>query len=193
MSTSPTAQPCLIVVSGLPSSGKSTIAKQLQGYLPYPLIAKDTLKELLFDSLGTGDRAWSKRLSGAAYTLLFSQTVDHLRLGHSCIIEGNFRWCDLHARFAELRAFEPHVVQLHCIADPAVLVDRFRQRASSRHAGHVDQASDEEITRELRESEQHPLPLPGTLVTCDTTNDWQSAMRVAVNTIVTQLRERELA
>jgi predicted kinase len=52
--------PLVVVVTGPPASGKSTIARELADALAAPLIAKDPIKETLFDSLGTGDPAWSR-------------------------------------------------------------------------------------------------------------------------------------
>jgi hypothetical protein len=36
------------------------------------LIGKDLIKEALFDALGTGDRAWSRRLGVASYEVLYA-------------------------------------------------------------------------------------------------------------------------
>jgi len=43
--------PLLIVVTGMPSSGKTTVAEDLSRRLQLPLIAKDTIKESLYDTL----------------------------------------------------------------------------------------------------------------------------------------------
>ena len=42
----------LIILSGLPASGKSTVARALQAAFPYPILEKDHMKECLFDTLG---------------------------------------------------------------------------------------------------------------------------------------------
>ncbi len=59
--------PLLVVVTGPPAAGKTTIAREIARRLHLPLIAKDTIKEALFDGLGTGDLAWSQRLGTATY------------------------------------------------------------------------------------------------------------------------------
>jgi predicted kinase len=182
----------LIVVSGLPASGKSTIADRVRSELGWPLLAKDAFKEMLFDTLGTGDRDWSRRLSKAAYALQFAQIGELIRSGTSCIAEGNFRWHEQHSAFEKLALQKIRVVQLHCRAEPEVLVSRFRERARTRHAGHVDAVSSQEIEREMLTTHQEPLPLPGETLICDTTGDWQRAMDASVEELVALLN-RELS
>jgi predicted kinase len=61
----------LIVVSGLPASGKTTLAHLLAAELRLPLVGRDDIKERLFESLGWSDREWSKRLGIASWDLLY--------------------------------------------------------------------------------------------------------------------------
>lgn len=82
--------PLLVVVTGMPSSGKTTIAESLAERLRLPLIAKDDLKESLFESLGAGDVAWSSRLGSAAYNLIFELASRILAAHVSMIVEANF-------------------------------------------------------------------------------------------------------
>jgi predicted kinase len=56
----------LIVVTGLPGSGKATLSAELAARLDLPLIAKDRYKEILFDTLGVRDRSWSRQIGQAA-------------------------------------------------------------------------------------------------------------------------------
>ncbi len=44
----------LIVVSGAPGTGKSTIAAAVAAHLGWPLLSLDTIKEALADVLGLG-------------------------------------------------------------------------------------------------------------------------------------------
>ena len=55
-----------VVVSGLPASGKSTLARRLAPSLSLPLLDKDDILEALFASRGVGDAVWRAKLSRSA-------------------------------------------------------------------------------------------------------------------------------
>ncbi len=83
-------KPFIIIVTGAPCTGKTTLAQWLADQLHLPLLCKDAIKELLFDELGWSDRAWSRKLGKASITLLFSLIEVQLRAGQSFIAESNF-------------------------------------------------------------------------------------------------------
>jgi adenylate kinase family enzyme len=43
----------VVIVSGAPGAGKSTMAGPLAGELGFPLLSKDVIKETLFDVVGS--------------------------------------------------------------------------------------------------------------------------------------------
>lgn len=177
----------LVVIGGLPASGKSILAGRLQARLSWPLLAKDDYKELLFESLGAQDREWSKRLSRAAYALMFAEADRWLTQRQSCIIEGNFRWREQAYALNGLNLPTVRCLQVLCRAEPETLIRRFRERAASRHPGHADLDSAGELEIELRQSLQEPLPLTGSLEVCDTTDDWSEAIDRTIARVIAQL------
>lgn len=68
----------LIVVSGLPASGKSTVARILAHDLQLPVVDKDTILKALFDSLGCPTPADRTRLSRASDEVLFALAAELL-------------------------------------------------------------------------------------------------------------------
>jgi predicted kinase len=151
----------VLIISGPPGAGKTTLARHLADALVLPLMTKDTIKEVLFSTLGWSDRAWSKRLSGASFALLYSFVEAQIAAHQSCIIEANFDssfTSSVFQRFATQYAFLP--IQVQCSANPAILNARFRQRAMAeqRHPGHQDH---------LAADPQLDDPIPGRLAPFD--------------------------
>ena len=61
---------CCILVTGIPASGKSTMAKYLSKELGIPMFSKDEIKERLFDTLGFQSREEKVRLGVAAMEIM---------------------------------------------------------------------------------------------------------------------------
>jgi predicted kinase len=155
--------PLLVVVTGMPSSGKTTVAEALAGELGLPLIAKDEIKECLYEALGPGDVSWSGRIGAAAYTLIFSVARSMISSGVSVIVEANF-FHDQETAFASLP--EHRLLQLHCEAPLAVLLERCANR--TRHAGHHDAEKIHELPDRFERGAHSPLRVRGELIQLDT-------------------------
>ncbi len=126
----------LTIILGSPASGKTTLARRLSRHLALPILCKDDVKEGLFDSLGPGDRAWSRRLSEASFMTLARLAHAQLSLGLSCIVEGNWRAVNAPLLADVLGACGARATQICCRADADEIVRRFTTRP--RHAGHLD-------------------------------------------------------
>ena len=125
-------RPRLLIINGLPASGKSTLGSALAPLLGLPLFSKDLLKEIMFDQAGWRDRAWSQRVGRAAWELLWTIAEQELRASRSVAIESNFVPAVADRRLAAFRArFPLRAIELHCAADRQVIIDRFIARATS--------------------------------------------------------------
>lgn len=154
----------MVVVTGPPAAGKTTIARELAWRLRLPLIAKDTIKEALFDGLGTGDLTWSQRLGTATYLAMGALLEEAVAAGASVVTEANFvRGSDLEKRLASLLA---RYAQIHCSAPLDVLVERYAAR--ERHPGHADRERIDALRNAIESGRHEPLDLPGELIRVDT-------------------------
>ena len=122
-----------------------------------PLLAKDAIKEALFEALGTGDRAWSQRLGAASMEVLFALAAD----APAAVLESFWR-----QPFAVdgLLSLERPVLEVHCACPSDVALARSRARV--RHPGHGG-VGDDEVAGWAADA--GPLALGGPVLEVDTT------------------------
>jgi predicted kinase len=155
-------EPLLVIVSGPPAAGKTSIAVPLAERLGLPLLAKDALKETLHDSLGGEGRAWSQRLGIATFDLMFRVLAELLANGCSAVAEGNFTRRELFLALPPAR-----LVEVHVTAPPEVLRERYASRPQ-RHVVHYDREVVDEVPERAAAGEWNPLGLGQTIIV-DTT------------------------
>ncbi|HEV2702259.1 MAG TPA: ATP-binding protein [Steroidobacteraceae bacterium] len=131
----------LFLVTGLPATGKSTLARALARTLGMPLLAKDAIKEPLLEILGAADPAASRRLSDASFAALFSLADVQLTAVGAVVLEGNFRAGEHEPLLRALLA--RHAVpctQVLCRVPEPLRQARLKARAADpgRHPGHQD-------------------------------------------------------
>jgi predicted kinase len=167
----------LVLVTGPPASGKTTLARPLAHLLGLPLLGKDTIKEALFDTLGTGDRAWSRRLGAASYAVLLALA----RQLSAAVLDANFY--PTHGPALLQACQQP--IEVFCRCPAAEVERRFTQRAPTRHPGHVDHVLDAQLKAAL-DGGVGPLGLGGPVLEVDTNGPVEVA---AVATWISQQPE----
>lgn len=152
----------LVVVSGLPASGKTTVGRALSDGLSLPLIDKDDILEALFERLGRGNSDQRHRLSRASDEVLFTLATT----SRAAVV---VNWWNHDDAPAHLGAITDSLVQVFCNCPVDVAAARFDAR--ERHPGHLDGLRTDEHPpgiRSLPESRRGPLETRGALVTIDT-------------------------
>lgn len=131
----------LIAINGAPGSGKTTLMKWLEPELKIPGLAKDDVKEFLFDRLGYHDRDWSRVLGRASVEALYLVAREFLAANEHLIVENAF-WPEVAVPAFEeiLNDTEADFIEVYCVTDEETRLKRFEKRLknSERHPGHVD-------------------------------------------------------
>ena len=151
----------LVLVSGAPGSGKTTLAAPLAAELGFALLGKDSIKEILHDALGAPppDLAWSRRLGAAAMELLWA-------LADGCpavVLDANFRPHSAYER-RRIGALSARPVEVNCACPPEVAARRYAERAATCHPVHVVTSLSAELLAEF----DRPVGI-GDVIMADTT------------------------
>jgi predicted kinase len=163
----------LIVVSGSPGTGKSTIAAALAADLRWPTLPLDPMKETLADVLGLGDENWSDQLGDAAAELIFRLSAQF----PDAIAEGWWRGARRERAVAEFGG----AAEVFCHCAPELAARRMSDRHGvSRHPIHRDVMNPAVLARgfELAKTVT-PLMLGAALIDVDTGKDGAPARAVA--------------
>jgi predicted kinase len=158
----PASERRVVVVSGAPGTGKSTVAALLASGLGFQVLGLDPVKEALADVLGLGGEDWSNRVGDAAAEIVFRLA----RTSPGAVAEG---WWRRERRERALVEFAG-CVEVFCRCPPALAVERARARLTGdRHPIHrdvIDPALLDTLERVVTETE--PLGLAGGVVVVDT-------------------------
>jgi len=126
----------IILVSGSPGAGKTTLAKPLAESLGFALISKDAIKETLAEKLDIDyfDLQENRILGGAAMEVMW-------KLAESCpqlILEANFRPRSEYEK-GKINSLAEDVIEVYCRCSAAESCRRFAERAKSKnhHPVHI--------------------------------------------------------
>jgi len=130
----------LVMVNGVPASGKSGIARGLSAATGWPVLGLDTIKDPFLAEIGAAgvpiDRPFNRVLGRASYRALFALLAATPE-GTTAIVDAWFGF-QPRALLEELieAAGITEVVEIWCHAPPAIVADRYRARAADRLPGH---------------------------------------------------------
>lgn len=150
------AESGIVVISGLPAAGKTTLGKALAKLLGFAFLDKDDILEASFDQHQIVDPELRQSLSRAADVdfvkratrLPSAVLVSFWRpLGHSVAYGTPTEW---------LTELHSPVVEIHCLCKPDIALGRFQRR--KRHPAHNDSARHRSLQKQFEDlAELGPL------------------------------------
>lgn len=167
--------PTLVLVTGPPAAGKSTLAARLADDMRYPLLAKDAFKEAIADGWGVSTLDDSRRAGAAAVRTLYAMGLELLRRDVSVIIESAFHRGLAETDLAPLLALAEGVV-IDCRAPDELCRERYVAR-TGRHPCHFDA----ERSGNLDWDTWRPLDLDVPALTVDTSDGYDPGYDAVVS------------
>ncbi|MEM7016307.1 MAG: AAA family ATPase [Pseudomonadota bacterium] len=127
---------CCIAVTGLPASGKTTLARDIATRLEWPFFDKDVYLEQLFEARGTGNSAWRQSLSIKSNDLFRQAAEQHDQV----VLVSHWRPPEQDGPSGTPTAWlcerYDRVLEVYCVCPVEVAAQRFATRV--RHPGHLD-------------------------------------------------------
>jgi len=129
----------MILVAGVPASGKTTFAKYLSSQLKIPMASKDIIKEYLYDSIGFKIREEKVALSVAAVNIMYHFAEVHLSINQPVILENNFENITKPKAEELTDKYKCRTITVLFHGDIEVIYKRFceRNKSPERHRGHI--------------------------------------------------------
>lgn len=129
----------LLLIMGDLATGKSTFAKRLSERYQTVLFVKDTIKEILGDTIGFSNRAENLKLSQATGELMCFHFSQFAKFGKDLILESNFRIGELEKLHKISAEHDYQVLTLVLQADASILHPRYlnRMHNENRHPVHL--------------------------------------------------------
>ncbi|UVC08587.1 ROK family protein [Rhizobium sp. TH2] len=126
----------VLMVNGIPASGKSRMAHEISARTGWPVLSLDTIKNPFLEHLGGADRLFNRTLGKASYQSIWSIVRDAPE-GSAFIIDAWFG-------FQPMELLRDHIAmsgvgqiaEIWCHAPGEVLAERYAARLDERPAGH---------------------------------------------------------
>lgn len=128
-----------ILVTGIPAAGKSTMAEVLAEHFSLPVISKDKIKELLYDTIGFCSREEKVKLGIASMNIMYYMAEQFMKRRQSFILENNFENVSKEGLLEILEKYSYKAITVTLTGDYKKIYQRFLKRNDSpdRHRGHV--------------------------------------------------------
>lgn len=125
----------LVLVTGPPAAGKTTLAAALGERLAIPVFCRDRIQEVLWDAADPEARE-PNRFGPASAAVIFHVMEQLMRCGSALVVESYWHYDLANERLRALKEkYGYHTVMIRLFAPPEVLYDRLcaRRQTEERH------------------------------------------------------------
>jgi aminoglycoside phosphotransferase family enzyme/predicted kinase len=172
----PGRRPCLVLVGGLPGTGKSTLARGLAERAGFSVVRSDVVRKELAVGGDAGEAIYTPAWTERTYAECLRRAERLLFEGKRVILDATFRAEQTRrAALEAARRWGVPGLMLLCRADPAAV----RERLAGRRGDASD--ADWDVYRQIAEYWEEPGPqTQGAVRTVDTTGGTEEALRAAM-------------
>lgn len=118
----------LIILTGAPASGKSSIAKAVGKELGIDVISKDGFKIELFEKYGFTNHAEKKKLSIMGEEMMHETIKKYVMQNKDLFVDNNFKHFDSIRDILENTEVIVEIRCIYCVADYDILAKRYNDR-----------------------------------------------------------------
>jgi predicted kinase len=153
-------RPALVIISGPPGAGKSSLAATISRELGLAMLAKDMFKEAIFDHLPGTDTSDAHRLGIASVGMMYDFARRQLENGVGIMLESTFDRGKAEEDVSPLLAMANAVI-VHCTAPRDLILERFEARMGNpdRHEVHQDEEHLDSLKQNLAAGIYEPMDL----------------------------------
>lgn len=125
----------IIIFTGPPASGKSSIANRVGEILGINVISKDECKIRLFETYGFTNHAEKKKLSIQGEKNMYKELLNYVNTDKDIIVDNNFKNFDELRKIIRESTNDVQTICFSCMADYPILAERYNARiqSGSRH------------------------------------------------------------
>lgn len=174
---SPMNKPLLLVITGMPAAGKTTLAHLISKKTHCPLLSRDELKEGYINTLGISHAQLNDAAARHIYDTFFATIELLLSQKISLVIEAAFQHKLWKPKLSTLQSIADIKI-LICTTKPEIAVSRFEKRylqQSSREKYHGDKSGLKKITNDLFYN-YDPIQSNFPTLVIDTTDNYNPAI-----------------
>jgi predicted kinase len=184
------ALPPLIIISGPPGAGKTTLARDISHQLGLPMLSKDMFKEAIYDHLPGVDTSDAHRLGIASVGMMYAFARQQLENGIGVVLESTFDRGKAEEDVAPLLDLARAVI-VHCSAPDELILERYEERAGDpdRHDVHRDEEHVDALEQDLAAGIYEPMDIDVPTIEVDMTDPGAIDARSLIVRIRTILEE----